>query len=207
MASLRDQQKAYRDRRILDAAVALFRGRGFRAARLEDIAAKAGVSVGTLYNYYRTKGDLLMAVVALEVEEVLAGGTGTVADPPGDVEAALRALIHGYYDHSQTYLTKPMWRSAMALSIEAPDTPQGARYAALDARLARQVGALIATLQARGQVRAGLDAAGLGDAVFGILNQLFIAFVRDDAMTLDALKGALSRQLRPLAHMIQTEDS
>ena len=207
MASLRDQQKAHRDERILDAAVRLFRDRGVRAARLEDIAGLAGVSVGTLYNYYHTKGDLLMAVVALEVEEVLTTGEAIVTDPPRDVEAALHALIFGYYDHSLKYLTKGMWRAAMALSIEAPDTPQGARYAALDRRLALQVASLIARLKGRGAVRADIDADALGEAVFGILNQLFIAFVRDEAMTLAGLKDGLTRQLRPLARLIATEAS
>ena len=44
-------------------------------------------------------------------------------------------LIRLYYDHSLHYLSKEMWRKAMALSIEAPDSPFSQRYTELDAML------------------------------------------------------------------------
>jgi len=120
MAGLRERQKADRERRILRAAVTRFRTEGYRTVRIEDLAETAEVSVGTVYNYYKTKGEILIATVAMEVEEVLAEGEAIVANPPDGVEAALLALIFQYYDHSLEYLNKEMWRTAMALSIEAP---------------------------------------------------------------------------------------
>lgn len=202
MAGLRERQKADRERRILKAAVTQFRADGYRSVRIEDLAARAEVSVGTVYNYYQTKGDILIATVAMEVEEVLEAGAKVVADPPRGVEAALLALIFGYYDHSLEYLSKEMWRMAMALAIEAPGTPNGQRYSDLDARLARQVTELIAALQARGEVRAGLDAGALGALMFNNLNQMFLEFVKDDAMTLETLRAEVARQIAPVASLI-----
>ena len=69
------------------------------------------------------KGDILLAAVGMEVEEVLAAGDAIVADPPADVIEALTRLIHQYYDHSLVYLSKEMWRTAMAFSIQQPETP------------------------------------------------------------------------------------
>jgi AcrR family transcriptional regulator len=204
MAGLRARQKADRERRILRAAVTRFRADGYRAVRIEDLAEAAEVSVGTVYNYYQTKGDILIATVAMEVEEVLAAGAAIVADPPRNVEAALLALIFQYYDHSLEYLSKEMWRTAMALSIEAPGTPNGRRYSELDQQLAAQVTALVAALQARGEVRADLDAAALGAVIFNNLNQMFIAFVTDEDMTLETLRARVAAQTRPLARLIAT---
>ena len=81
LTGLRARQKALRHERILDAALQLFREAGYDAVRTEDIAAAADVSVGTLYNYFENKGDLLLALVTLEVEEVLeqGGGCGDIA--------------------------------------------------------------------------------------------------------------------------------
>jgi AcrR family transcriptional regulator len=207
MPGLRDKQKADRHKRILEAAVTLFRGRGYRAVRLDDLAERAGVSVGTVYNYYRTKGDILIATVALEVEEVVALGEGIVADPPRGAEQALLALVYHYYDHSLKYLSKEMWRTAMALSIEAPDTPNGRRYSALDDTLREQVTDLIARLKERGEVRDEIAPGPMGDLVFNNLNMMFIEFVKEDSMTLEALRGAVAAQMRPLARMIATEDA
>ena len=202
MAGLRERQKADRRRRILAAASERFRREGYHAARIEDLAADAEVSVGTVYNYHRTKGDILMALVAMEVEEVLAAGEALVADPPRDVEAALLALIGGYYDHSLTHLSKALWRAAMALSIEASDTPEGRRYAELDARLCAQVAALLRRLQDRGAVAAEIDARALGEVVFNNLNQMFMEFARDEAMTLETLHARVAAQTRPLARLV-----
>lgn len=202
MSGLRTKQKAARERRILEAAVRMFRAEGYKSVRIEDLAEAAEVSAGTVYNYYRTKGDILIAVVALEVEEVLAAGARVVTNPPNGAEVAILKLIFGYFDHSLEYLSKDMWRLAMALSIEAPDTPNGHRYRDLDQRLSDQVTELIATLQGRNKVRADLSATALGQIVFNTLNQEFIDFVRKDSMTLAQLKEKVAQQMVPLARAI-----
>ena len=48
---------------ILDAALSLFAERGFAATRMEDVAAKAGLSKGALYLYFSDKASLLSAIV------------------------------------------------------------------------------------------------------------------------------------------------
>lgn len=203
MAGLRERQKADRKRRILSAAVTRFQADGYRGVRIEDLAEMAGVSVGTVYNYYRTKGDILIATVAMEVEDVLASGAAIIRDPPPGVEAAILGLIFQYYDHSLEYLSKEMWRTAMALSIEAPDTPNGRRYAELDRRLSAQVTELIEALRLRGEVRDDVDADAFGQVIFNNLNQMFIEFVRNDAMDLGTLRNRVAAQTRPLAALIQ----
>ena len=152
MAGLRAKQKADKNRRILESATALFREQGYDSARIEDIAEMAEGSVGTLYNYYQNKGDILVATVAMEVTEVLEGGAKIVASPPMNVEEALKALIDQYYDHSLVYLSKAMWRTAMAIAIQQPETPLSRRYTELDGRLCEQVVELVAMLQRKGVV-------------------------------------------------------
>lgn len=204
MAGLRERQKADRTRRILEAAAGLFREVGYDAARIEDIAERAEVSVGTFYNYYQNKGDILLATVGMEVEEVLAAGESIVLDPPLDVFAALQRLINQYYDHSLVYLSKEMWRTAMALSIQQPDTPFSKRYTALDARLCAQVSTLMQRLQLKGVVIAGIDTQAVGSMFFNNLNMMFTEFVRDETMPIEQLKDDVARQNRPLASLISS---
>ena len=202
MTGLRERHKADRTRRILEAASRLFRAQGYDPVRIEDIAAAADVSAGTCYNYFSTKGDILLAIVSMEVEEVLDAGRAVVADPPADVAEALDRLIRIYYDHSLLYLSKELWRRAVALSVEAPETPFSQRYLALDALLAAQVGALVAALQGRGRAREDLDAVVLGQILFAQLNQAFIEFVKQEAMPLDALHRTSRQATDQLAKLI-----
>jgi AcrR family transcriptional regulator len=201
MAGLRAKQKANRTERILAAATKLFRDQGYDAVRIEDISEHAEVSVGTFYNYFQTKGDILVAIVSLEVEEVLLAGAAVVAKPPGKVAEALQKLVEVYCDHSVVYLSKEMWRTAMALSILNPETPFSRRYSDLDGSLRDQVCGLIKALQAFGTARADVDAVAIGEALFNNLNMMFIEYVKSD-MPLDDLKQAVARQNEPLARLI-----
>lgn len=204
---LRERAKADRTRRILDAASRLFRAHGYEAVKLEEIAAQGEVSVGTLYNYFATKGDILMAIVSLEVEEVLAEGEHILGNPGRGLATALDALVGGYFDHSLTYLSKDMWRRAMALSVEAPGTRFSQRYSELDARLTDQVCALVAAFQRQGRVRREVDARAAGEVVFNNLNNMFVEFVKSETMTLSDLKKRVRTQHAMLAAAIGARPS
>lgn len=52
-----------REAAIIDAAVQLFTEEGFHASSTRKIAARAGVSEGTLFNYFGSKNDLLLAIL------------------------------------------------------------------------------------------------------------------------------------------------
>lgn len=196
MTGLRARQKAIRHDRIVEAATRLFREQGYDPVKMEAIAAAAEVSIGTIYNYYRNKGDLLVAIVSLEVEEVLRQGEEVIAAPPESAEAAVDALVGGYVEHSLSYLSKEMWRQAMAISTTQPESPFGETYAALDVALAQQTCALISKLQALGRLSREAEARALGEVIFNNTNMNFIGFVKDEGMTMTELRSHLRRQHR-----------
>lgn len=70
--SLRDQFRAATRSAILAAAEQAFAADGLHAARMEDIAARAGVAVGTVYNYFADRRTLAEALVTSRREELLA---------------------------------------------------------------------------------------------------------------------------------------
>src|SRR4051794_10701515 len=57
------RRKEARPAEILAAALDCFAERGFAATRVEDVAARAGVTKGTVYLYFQTKEDLFKALV------------------------------------------------------------------------------------------------------------------------------------------------
>lgn len=78
--------------RILDAALRLFRERGFGETTMRDVAAEAGVATGAAYYYFRSKEDLVMAFylrTADEARERLAAALAKTKD----LRKRLRAMI------------------------------------------------------------------------------------------------------------------
>jgi AcrR family transcriptional regulator len=78
---------------LTSAALALFGERGFAATRLEDVAARAGVSKGTVYLYFRSEEDLLKAVVRDKNVQPLDQGAALLAQYQGSSLELLRAML------------------------------------------------------------------------------------------------------------------
>ncbi len=67
MASRLQRKKAVtelRRKQVLDAALAVFSRKGYGEATIPEIAREGGMSVGTIYNYYPSKREILVAVLA-----------------------------------------------------------------------------------------------------------------------------------------------
>lgn len=195
MPGLRERQKTTRHRDILAAAEHLFRRDGFRATSIEAIAARANLATGTLYNYFPSKGDILLALVALDGEEVRAAGARIIARPPRDPEMAITRLLESYVEHSLVHLSKDDWRHALANYFLQPDSRFGQGYAALDSKLAHQVSDLISALQARGVLAGAIDAEAAGRLFFYLCNSEFTLFVANERMSMHELKAGMSRQI------------
>jgi AcrR family transcriptional regulator len=194
MTGLRTSQKLARNTRILKAAAELFKAGGYDTVKMENIAAKSEVSIGTIYNYYQNKGDLLVAMVSMEVHEILEAGAAIVARPPLNVGDAINTLLGIYIDHSLIYLNKDLWRVAMSISMLQPNSPFGLTYSELDAALMEQTCALIEKLQNIGLVQKHLDATGIGELLFNNLNNMFITYVKSEELKLTTLRYMLRRQ-------------
>jgi AcrR family transcriptional regulator len=87
MAKRWQRRKDARPPEILDAALAVFAQKGFAATRLDDVAAKAGITKGTIYLYFDSKLALFEALarqsVGAQIEQIetqLAAFPGTSAE-------------------------------------------------------------------------------------------------------------------------------
>ena len=67
----RQQNRILRERRILDAALVVFSQKGFVSASMDDIAAEAGLTKPTLYQYFPSKDELFTAMMTEERDHML----------------------------------------------------------------------------------------------------------------------------------------
>ena len=78
--------------RILDAALRLFRERGFEETTMRDVAAEAEVATGAAYYYYRSKEDLVMAFY-LRTDEEARDAFAEAVSSTKDLRKRLRGII------------------------------------------------------------------------------------------------------------------
>jgi AcrR family transcriptional regulator len=98
MTGLRERKKLQTREAIIAAGEELFAHPGVAEATMEQIAERAAVSVGTLYNYFGSKTALLIAIFATEVEAMGRAGAEILAAPGDDLGRAVSDLFDAYLD-------------------------------------------------------------------------------------------------------------
>ncbi|HEY4066249.1 MAG TPA: TetR/AcrR family transcriptional regulator [Burkholderiaceae bacterium] len=96
---VRQRRKDARPQELLDAALDLFVERGFAAARSEDVAARAGVSKGTLYLYYPSKEELLKEVIRHHVINPIAEAAQIIREFEGSTPELLALMLRMWWEH------------------------------------------------------------------------------------------------------------
>jgi AcrR family transcriptional regulator len=149
---LRQRFRAETQAAILAAAEEVFAERGLHQARMESIAVRAGVAVGTLYNHFQDREALLAALVRSRrkalldrVDLALAGAEGA---PFEDALAAFLAALFGHWAEHAGLLTALLY--ADQLGRPAPGEGRGRRMAD---ELARRVDRVLRRGVAEGRLR------------------------------------------------------
>ncbi len=83
---------------LLDAALDLFVDKGFAGTRLDDVAARAGVSKGTLYLYYANKEELLKAVVRANLVPLIDAFAGEIRASDAPCAEQLRRFFRRWWE-------------------------------------------------------------------------------------------------------------
>ncbi len=148
--------------RILDAAQRCFGELGFAAAKVETIAAEAGVSNGLLYQFFRGKEQLFEVVV----EELIRDWAHTMfprtGDPPESCAAALEAMLRNSVEFCRTHPLLPRLLTADAvLELERFSDVATRR---LEAQRTHVAGILERGVRS-GEFRADLDLASAADII------------------------------------------
>lgn len=103
--------------RILDAALRLFRERGFEQTTMRDVATAAGVATGAAYYYYRSKEDLVMAFY-LRTDEEAGEVFAKILASSKDLKKRLRGMIDAKFAQFSEH------RSLLAALLQAGVDPR-----------------------------------------------------------------------------------
>ena len=87
---VRRRRKAERPREILQAALETFSAKGFAATRLDDVAARAGITKGTIYVYFGSKEELFIATLTEKTRPVFDHLAALLEDLRGSALEILR---------------------------------------------------------------------------------------------------------------------
>jgi AcrR family transcriptional regulator len=165
---------------ILEAATARFAEVGYEAASMDGLAAAAGVSKGSLYDYFKNKEDLFYASFEWFEGQVLAASMARMQ--AGD---SARARLINFADASVAALQDNVTLYPVMLEVWAAAAKSGTRERFSEAMRAlytdfrAQIGGLIRAAQDSGEIDAHADAEALAGMLIGAVDGLLLQYWLD----------------------------
>jgi AcrR family transcriptional regulator len=149
--ALRDQaREVYRDA-ILEAAEEVLAERGFHGTRMQDVARRAGLASGTLYNYFPSKERLTVSLLELRVKQFEArvrDGLAALGPRASVIELVVHASLAHLDEHRALFRMFQEDASGLGADDDGQRCQGDYRQVVLDA---------LAVARTRGELRADLS--------------------------------------------------
>jgi AcrR family transcriptional regulator len=185
----RQQRSLEKRARLKEAALKLFLNKGYESASIDEIADEAGLAVGTFYQHFRSKRQLLIALM----DELLDKLSGLDLQPQiaADPRATLHALLSNAFAHDLHYLgAYRAWQEAVLCDTELAQKQREIQQWTT-ARLTK----LFDLLQRMPGARTGVDVRTLAR----VMDQFFWSLLAQAALM---RKPELNRWLNTATHLI-----
>lgn len=183
MQGLRERKKESRRERILEAALSAFGELGFEAASMASIAERAELGVGTLYNYFPSKGELLLGLVESR-SGIAESEMAEILDDPSASQGEKALGLARSYLKSFAAFNKRIWREFLAFALSArPELVAGIR--SVDEPFVASLGRL-------------LGSASRAELLYGAWIRRIIEYLGDEAATETSILEAFLADYRAL---------
>jgi AcrR family transcriptional regulator len=156
---------------ILQAAKKLFQLHSFRRVTLDDIAKAIGKARSSLYYYYKTKEEILEAVIAIEISELATAITAAVNQTPS-IEEKIKAF---FLTQLQIVIEKQGFFNALDEGMDAGELSYQKTKLAVYHQIRQQEGALLSQIISEGIRReelTKLSQKDQDDLIFVLLSSL-----------------------------------
>ncbi len=195
MSSLRERKKEQTRQHIITVAAARVVDQGVDATTMEDVAAAAEVSVGTLYNYFGSKSALLLAVVADDVEDLASRGAAVLEDPGLEPADAAARIIDIYLD-IYLDLGRDLMREVVHASFGAGVKDLLPELIRIDEQLMDQLRSLITRFRGERLVTTNVPPEDAVMLLFSIVAANLMVFVSLEDLTEADIRDQVRRQVQ-----------
>ncbi|HXH49602.1 MAG TPA: TetR/AcrR family transcriptional regulator [Terriglobia bacterium] len=194
MTGIRQKKHAKTQAAILRATAYLIDRKGFADTSIEDIASRAEVGVGTVYNYFGSKNALLLALMQSDTEDLLKEGEAVLARPPKKPEAALTELFWIYARGILGRYDRRMLREVFAAAFYQPEE-LGRELTRMDFQLMGQVGNLIEKFQSDGALRKSLPVQQAKIVLYGAFAVAVIMYLEYAEMPMESVREQMASSI------------
>jgi AcrR family transcriptional regulator len=167
---------------ILEAAERAFLSAGYHEAKMSDVAREAGVSIGTLYNYFDSKEQVFSSLVEAGHREFLEAldGLASTGNALDHAVALVRAALERIEDRGELFA---MYMRMGVVNEGDIGRVLGEHHEAGYLHYLGLLEAALAEAQAEGKLRKDVEPAILAGSLAGNVNAVVFRWMRSDRST------------------------
>lgn len=185
----RERAKAETREIIKDTAYALFQEKGYAETTMRELAAHAGVGLGTIFQHFPDKASLLVAAFEEELGSLVDQGLSTLpvrADLKTQLLHMMRPILTWYAEHHP--LARVLIKEIFFLEGKAAEKLQE-----IEMDVARKLGGLFVAAVERGEIDPRTDVADAVTALWAIYSLTLLNGLRSEQLDVDAQLSWLGR--------------
>jgi AcrR family transcriptional regulator len=196
MTGLREKKKRERQERIFSAAIELINEKGFSETRMAEISERAELAVGTLYNYYPSKNDLLVAIMEQQWEEILERHRRRIVKSTLRGSSARRIIMEiiGPLIDEMFIIPKQSWYELLMAMFSSRQYIE--RGYQMDMEAVSGLTAVLGKLQKRGLLRSDVEPGEAAYTLYSLLTFQFLAYLFYEHMEREQLHASIDERLR-----------
>ena len=192
MPGIREKKKKETKDRIQESAVTLFGSKGFSKTSMEDIADMSYIGVGTLYNYYKSKSDLLLSIIVDRSNDFETDFKNALKNRSSDLLSAIDGFFYIYIKSFSVY-NKTIWREFIGNGF-SHDPVIIQNIWKVDEIYTSQFMELMKLLKQDGFINEKINLESAVQTLYSLLVFHILKYISDENMTLKDLKKSLSKQ-------------
>jgi len=202
VTGLRDRKKARRRLEILQCAAQLFARDGVDATTMTAIAVEADVSPPTVFNYFKSKENILYALIF----EGSARERDQLSQHERKTNCQFNKVLGDFFTNlSRNTLqiaSKRVWRYAEATFIRRPSSEFGKQFNYTDNELRKLISLFLDNYDIKLRNGQDSDLEFLSRLFFDLWNSHYMAFIKNDFMTDDAHEAELRQTANTLVSLL-----
>jgi len=183
MARARQKQQKDRHQEILDAAARVITDRGLAETRIQDIAARCGVSPGLILYYFESKDRLLVEALTYANDKYYLAQSRELRRIPtarGQLERLVELSVPGLLDEYERLEEWALWLEIWVRALRDPSLAREREV--LDRRWRQSIADIVRHGRETGEFPEGKDADDLGVAIGALIDGLAVQVMLNDTV-------------------------
>lgn len=202
LPGLRERQKQQRRALILKGAKRLFEAQGIEETSMAAIAAEVGVSTPTVFNYFGSRDELLLALIFQGHQQAIDHYRTHVERQSDSLADDLCELLSDLTARTLEIFSKSVWRYAESTAIRYPQSEFVRRYSQIDAALIKTISDMLTAHNCKTRRGGPFDANALGAIIYNHWLIHYQACLKDEAMTLESHLARMLPEMRELLDLV-----